>query len=132
MRSAVYTLAVLAAAGIAYVFATAPTPGSVPPRGQDTASARASATTAAGQVMAQAGTMTLRVEDMHCPFACYPAVKGTLEGQASVLAVELDKQQVEGVIDNPQVLVKYDSGFDLTAALDALSKKGFAKHSVVE
>ncbi|MGV3484907.1 MAG: heavy-metal-associated domain-containing protein [Planctomycetaceae bacterium] len=125
MRSAVYALAVIAAAGIAYVFATAPVP-------KPAATAPAASTAVSHQVMPDSGTMTLRVDDMHCPFACYPAVKKTLEGQGNVVAVELDKQQVEGAIDNPQVLIKYDSGFDLTAALDALSKKGFAKHSVVE
>ena len=124
MRPAVYALAVIAAAAMAYFFATAPTPG--------TAVSQPATDAVASQVMNQSGTMTLRVEDMHCPFACYPAVKEALEGQTNVLAVELDKQQVEGVIDNPQVLVKYEPGFDLTAALDALSKKGFAKHSVVE
>lgn len=126
MRSAVYALAAVAAAGIAYFFAT------VPPPADPTAKATVPATAAAHQVMSESGTMTLRVEDMHCPFACYPAVKDTLEDQTNVLAVELDKQQAEGAIDNPQVLIKYDSGFDLTAALAALSKKGFDKHSVVE
>lgn len=126
MRSAVYALAAVAAAGIAYFFATAPAPAA------PSAQAPAAKTVAAHQVMPQSGTMTLRVDNMHCPFACYPAVKSALEGEAKVLAVELDKQRAEGAIDNPQVLIKYDSGFDLTAALAALSKKGFDKHSVVE
>lgn len=126
MRSAVYALAAIAAAGIAYLFAT------VPPSGDAPAAPSASVSTASHQVMPEAGTLTLRVDDMHCPFACYPAVKKTLEAQGNVVAVELDEQKEEGAIDNPQVLVKYESGFDLTAALDALGKKGFSKHSVIE
>ncbi len=126
MRSAVYALAVVAAAGIAYLFVTVPAPS-------DAAVGSATPTSAtAHEVMAEGGMITLRVDDMHCPFACYPAVKSAIESQSNVVAVELDKQQAEGAIDNPQVLIKYDSGFDLTAALDALGKKGFDKHSVVQ
>jgi mercuric ion binding protein len=126
MRSAIYAFAAIAAAGIAYLFATVPAPGEASPE------AAPVATAASHQVMPEGGTLTLRVDDMHCPFACYPAVKGALESQSNVVAVELDKQQAEGTIDNPQVLIKYDSGFDLTAALETLDKKGFAKHSIVE
>jgi periplasmic mercuric ion binding protein len=127
MRSAVYAFAAVAAAGIAYFLATAPVP-------KDDAAAGSAATVTAvsHDVKPDSGTVTLRVDDMHCPFACYPAVKSAIESQSNVLAVELDKQQAEGAIDNPQVVIKYDSGFDLTAALDALSKKGFAKHSIVQ
>ena len=150
MRSVIYTVAVIAAAGLAYLFSTAPmgdaTSGTQAMSTQPTstqaagsqaagsraAGSRAAVTTASSQVMQAAGTLTLRVEDMHCPFACYPSVKSTLESQGNVVSVELDKQEEEGAIDNPQVLIKYDSGFDLTAAMDALSKKGFAKHSVIE
>ena len=140
MRSAIYAVAAIAAAGLAYLFSTAPIRGAT--SGTQAASTQAAGsqetgnqvavTTASSQVMQEAGTLTLRVEDMHCPFACYPSVKSTLESQGNVVSVELDKQQEEGAIDNPQVLIKYDSGFDLTAAMDALSKKGFAKHSVIE
>lgn len=140
MRSVIYAVAVIAAAGLAYLFSTAPM-GDATSSTQATgtqatstqaAGSQAAVTTASSQVMQEAGTLTLRVEDMHCPFACYPSVKSTLESQGNVVSVELDKQQEEGAIDNPQVLIKYDSGFDLTAAMDALSKKGFAKHSVIE
>jgi len=124
MRSIVYALAVFAAVGIAYLFATVPNP--VPPSDVPVA-----VSTASHVVMQEAGTVTLRVDEMHCPFACYPAVKGALEGQQNVLAVELDKQEIEGVIDNPQVVIKYEPGFDMTAAMEALAKKGFAKNSVV-
>ena len=140
MRSAIYAVAAIAAAGLAYLFSTAPIrgatsfthPASAQTAGSQETGSRVAVTTASSQVMQEAGTLTLRVEDMHCPFACYPSVKSTLESQGNVVSVELDKQQEEGAIDNPQVLIKYDSGFDLTAAMDALSKKGFAKHSVIE
>ncbi len=126
MRNAVYALAAIAAAGIAYLFATAPIPGDAP---SETVS---SVTNTSHQVMPTSGSMTLQVDDMHCPFACYPAVKKTLEGQTGVVDVELAEQKVDGEIDNPQVLVKYEPGFDLTAAREALAKKGFAKSSVIE
>jgi mercuric ion binding protein len=125
MRSAIYALAAVAAAGIVFMFSTAPV-------GDAKTDSPSTVTTASSQVMPEGGTLTLRVDDMHCPFACYPSVKSTLEGQGNVVSVELDTQKEEGAIDNPQVLIKYDSGFDLTAAMAALSKKGFAKHSVVE
>lgn len=126
MRSVVYAFAALAAAGIAYLFAT------VPPTTTEPADKTPTAVAASHEVMPEAGVLTLRVDDMHCPFACYPAVKKTLEGQGNVVAVELDKQKEEGAIDNPQVLIKYEPGFDLTAALEALDSKGFAKHSVIQ
>ncbi len=135
MRSVIYAVAVIAAAGLAYLFSTAPMDDSTSGTqvtSTQAAGSQAAVTPASSQVMQEAGTLTMRVEDMHCPFACYPSVKSTLESQGNVVSVELDKQQEEGAIDNPQVLIKYDSGFDLTAAMDALSKKGFAKHSVIE
>ncbi len=125
MRSAVYVLAVFAALGIAYFLATSdPEPVDSAASGTDVLA------TQSHQVMTQEGQMTLRVEDMHCPFACYPAVKKSLESQPNVMAVELDEQKEEGVIDNPQVVVTYQSGFDLTAALENLATKGFSKSSV--
>jgi periplasmic mercuric ion binding protein len=126
MRSLIYAFAAVAAAGIAYLFAT------VPPAGETSAETPITATAAANSVMEEAGSLTLRVDDMHCPFACYPAVKKTLEGQDNVVGVELDQQKEEGTIDNPQVVINYQSGFDLTAAMNALSKKGFGKHSIVQ
>ncbi len=126
MRPVLYALSAVVAAAVAYLFATTPVPGGAP-----SASAPSSAV-ASHKVMPASGTMVLQVDDMHCPFACYPAVKKTLEGQGNVLEVELADQKEEGVIDNPQVLVKYDSGFDLTAALESLAKNGFTQSSVVE
>lgn len=126
MRSLIYAFAAVAAAGIAYLFAT------VPPTAETSAKPPITATASASSVMEEAGSLTLRVDDMHCPFACYPAVKKALEGQDNVVGVELDQQKEEGTIDNPQVVINYESGFDLDAAMNALAKKGFGKHSVVQ
>ena len=50
--------------------------------------------------MTEAGTLTLSVPKMHCPFACYPAIKKALEETDTVESVELAEQKEEGVIDN--------------------------------
>jgi len=128
MRSPAYLLAALAAAGIAYYVASTPNPQ---PTGSQSVNEDAVVATAAA-VMDQPGTLVLRVEDMHCEFACFPKVKKTLEGFGGVVSVELDEQAEEGTLDNPQVVVTYDSGFDLAAAQGALAKSGFAKSSVVQ
>ena len=84
------------------------------------------------RVMPEAGSLTLHVPDMHCPFACYPAIKETLESSDKVEKVELAEQKVEGQIDNPQVIVNFTQGFDLDAALASLKEKGFENSSVVQ
>lgn len=70
---------------------------------------------------------TLEVPEMHCPFACYPKVKKTLEGIDGIAAVELVEQAEEGVINDPRVVVTFDgevNGDDAIAALDAVSFPG--------
>ena len=69
---------------------------------------------------------------MHCPFACYPAIKKKLESRADVAAVELAPQKEEGVIDNRQVIVRYKDSFDATDAIAMLEKAGFGGSSVAE
>ncbi len=126
MRSPIYLIAALASAGIAYFLASSPTqPTGNEPAGQVVA------TETSSDVMDQAGTLTLRVDDMHCEFGCFPTVRKTLEGFDKVVSVTLDEQAEEGTLDNPQVLVTYESGFDLGAAQAKLAKSGFAKSSVV-
>jgi copper chaperone CopZ len=126
MRSPIYLIAALASAGIAYFLASSPTqPTGNEPAGQVVA------TEASSAVMDQPGTLTLRVDDMHCEFGCFPTVRKTLEGFDKVVSVTLDKQTEEGTLDNPQVLVTYESGFDLGAAQAKLAKSGFAKSSIV-
>jgi len=124
MRSPIYFMAALAAAGIAYFLASSPV--------QETASGDSVvATETASVVMEQPGTLTLRVDDMHCEFGCFPTVRKTLEGVDKVVSVQLDKQAEAGTLDNPQVVVSYESGFDLSQAQSLLAEKGFAKSSLV-
>lgn len=125
MRSPIYLLSALAAAGIAYYLASGPANTST----ASPAVAEVSANNS--QVLADSGTLTLRLDDMHCEFGCFPTVKKTLEGFDKVVSVTLDEQREAGSLDNPQVLVTYEPGFDLTAAQGALAKKGFAKSSIV-
>jgi periplasmic mercuric ion binding protein len=129
MRSPIYVVAALAAAGIAYYLAS--TPGSSTVASGTAATASADVTTTGSQVLDEPGTLTLRVDDMHCEFGCYPKVKKTLEGFDNVVSVELDEQPDGGALENPQVLVTYESGFDIGAAQQALAKNGFNKSSVI-
>jgi mercuric ion binding protein len=126
MRSPIYFVAALASAGIAYYLASAPAPQTSTKQADQIV-----ATETSSNVMEQPGTLTLRVDDMHCEFGCFPTVRKTLEGFDNVVSVALDKQAEEGTLDNPQVLVTYESGFDLSAAQASLAKKGFAKSSVI-
>jgi copper chaperone CopZ len=134
MRPTIYLVASLAAAGIAYYLASPS--GSTPltetrmAESADSGTGLA-ATPVTSQVMVDSGLLVLRVEDMHCEYACYPKVRETLEGLDQVVSVELDDQAEEGTLDNPQVLITYDPGFDLGAARSALAQRGFAKSSVV-
>jgi periplasmic mercuric ion binding protein len=124
MRSPIYLLTALAAVGIAVYLASTPAPGEIAP-------ASAEVSQASTLVLAEPGTLTLRVDDMHCEFGCYPKVKKTLEGFDEVVSVELD-QQTEGEAMNPQIVLTHQGGFDLAAAQAALAKSGFAKSSVVQ
>lgn len=129
MRAPIYVLAALAAAGIAYYLAATP---EAPATAAAVSPAAADASPATSAVLAEAGTLTLRVDDMHCEFGCYPKVKKTLESFDEVVSVELDEQPNAGSLDNPQVVLTYEPGFDLAAAQSALAKSGFAKSSVVQ
>ena len=126
MRSPIYLFAALASAGIAYYLASTPATTSNPASTDPVV-----ATATSSVVMEEPGTLTLRVDDMHCEFGCFPTVRKTLEGFDKVVSVKLDEQAEEGTLDNPQVLVTYESGFDLGAAQASLAKRGFAKSSVV-
>ncbi|NNE00171.1 MAG: heavy-metal-associated domain-containing protein [Pirellulaceae bacterium] len=128
MRSLAYGIAVLAALGIAIAIALVPgeteqTSGDVP---------NVSATPASANVMSEPGKLVLSVPEMHCEFACFPTIKETLEETATVNEVALAEQKEEGTIDNRQVIVQYDAGFDVDAAIKLLDSKGFAKSEVVQ
>ena len=73
----------------------------------------------------------MNVPDMHCEFSCFPKVKDALETEATVTEVALAEQAEEGQF-NPQVVVKYDSGFDVTAAIKLLESTGYPNSEVVQ
>lgn len=127
MRSPIYFVAALAAAGIAFFLASTPEVE----RPVVATPSPSAVTPVASQVLVDSGTLVLRVEDMHCEFACFPKVRDTLQGFDKVVSVELDDQAEAGTLDNPQVLITYDPGFDLGAARSALAAKGFAKSTIV-
>ncbi|MEM9644957.1 MAG: heavy-metal-associated domain-containing protein [Planctomycetota bacterium] len=121
MRTVVYAVAAIAAIGIMVGIASMPV--------SDDSSADesvASATVSANpQVIEEAGTLTMAVPTMHCEFACFPKVKETLEGIEGVDEVVLDTQKEEGVLDNRQVVVTHQAGFDLSAAIGKLADRGY-------
>jgi copper chaperone CopZ len=125
MRGLAYAIAAIAAVGIVIGIATQP---HAPPAGD----APAATAVASPSVMTEAGQVVLSVPEMHCQFACFPRVKQTIESAQGVQSVELAAQKEEGVIDNRQVIVKYDAGFDVHGALDLLAKEGFADADVVQ
>lgn len=127
MRGLAYVIAAFAALGIMYVIAT------YPPQAEPKANETAASTVAAtADVMTESGTMTLAVPEMHCEFACFPKVKETLEGAEGVEEVTLAEQKEEGVLDNRQVIVKYQPGFDVHAAIDSLAAAGYKDSNVVQ
>lgn len=129
MRFVVYLVAVLAAAGIAYVYS-----GVDKPQGVELAelpqTSQAQSSENPNDVSVE--LISLKVPGMHCPFACYPSVKKTLEGQSGVELVELSPQKEEGVIDNPVVLIKVSEGFDVDSAIQSLAQSGFEDSAVVQ
>ncbi len=131
MRGLAYAIAVIAAVGIMIGIATSPQ-HSAEPTSNELAAPAAIAVSATPEVMTEAGTLTLNVPSMHCEFACFPRVKEAIESADGVQEVQLAAQKEEGTIDNRQVVVKYDAGFDLGAALTLLSKEGFADSDVVQ
>ena len=124
VRQGILFLAVIAAAGIIYVVSQSE-PASPKAEMQNAGPA---ASAVAGEVQ----QISLKVPGMHCPFACYPSVKETLEGQAGVQGVDLAAQKEEGAIDNPVVIICAGEGFDLDAAIAQLAKSGFSDASVVQ
>ena len=125
MRYIVYMVAVLAAAGIVYYVGTTES-GAVASR--ETAATQAATQDLAADA-ADAGslhTVNLKVPGMHCPAACYPSVKKTLEEEAGVQGVDLVEQKEEGLIDNPVVIIQHDAGFDLDKAVASLERVGFS------
>lgn len=138
MRFVSYIVAVLVAAGLIYYISQAPDSA---PVAQGDSAAPADPTSLdvaypdidAGDLqVADTQLVTLRVPEMHCPFACYPAVKKALEAEPGVVGVDLAEQKQEGVIDNPEVKIQVSDDFDAQAAIDALAKAGFDKSTTVQ
>ncbi len=127
MRGLAYAIAVIAAVGIMIGIATSPQQPS-----KELAARAAIAVSATPEVMTEAGTLILSVPNMHCEFACFPRVKEAIESADGVQEVQLAEQKEEGTIDNRQVVVKYDAGFDVGSALALLSKEGFADSGVAQ
>ncbi|MFG0288825.1 MAG: heavy metal-associated domain-containing protein [Rhodopirellula sp. JB044] len=127
MKSVVYAVAGIAALGIMIALIASP------PDVQPTAT-QASATLASAEesVMSEPGTLTLEVPGMHCQFACYPHVKETLEKAEGVDEVELVEQPDPNVLTVKKVIVKYDTGFDIDAALASLQQEGFSNATRIQ
>lgn len=129
MRYAAYFVAVLVAAAIVVFLARDPAGGAA---GSQVASSQPAEPTIDAEpvVTGEKSQLVVHVPNMHCPFACYPAVKETLQDQQGVAGIELVEQKEEGVIDNPRVIVTVGENFDPTAALNALSQAGFSESNV--
>lgn len=125
MRGFAYVIAVLAAIGIMIGIV------SYPNQNEPTSSRTATMPVSAA-LMTESGTLTIAVPTMQCEMACFPRVKTTLEGKDGVQSVELATQKEEGVLDNRQVIVNYDNGFNLNAALSSLVEEGFPNSAVVK
>ena len=125
MRALVYVVASLAAVGIMIGIIRMPDPVDQP-------SASSAPVVPVARVMDEPGVLTLSVPTMSCEIACYPTVKKVLEESDAVEAVKLDVQKEEGTIDNRQVVVMYDTGFDVDAAIASLANEGFADSDIVQ
>jgi copper chaperone CopZ len=125
MRGFAYVIAVLAAIGIMIGIVSYPNQNEPTNR-------RPATIPASAALMTESGTLIIAVPTMQCEMACFPRVKTTLEGNDGVQSVELATQKEEGVLDNRQVVVNYDNGFNLNAALSSLVAEGFTNPAVVE
>lgn len=131
MRFAVYLVAILAVAGLVYVIGQ-PTADEASQAATPVAGETSESAVAASDVAGTEKLVTLSVPEMHCPFACYPSVKETLEEQPGVLEVDLAEQKQEGVLDKREVNLKVAGNFDVDSAISSLSQAGFEKSSVVQ
>lgn len=126
MKSIVYVVAALAAVGIMVAISV------TPDRAPEVESTPATAVVATPEIMAEAGTMTLEVPEMHCQFACFPRVQETLQKSDAVSEVALVDQPDPNTLTVKKVVVKFDAGFDVTSALAALQEEGFSSAQKVQ
>ena len=132
MRSIAYGAAILAAAGIMYFIMSTPNEPAAETESQDNVASAETTTSISPEVEVKTASLTMKIPEMHCPFACYPSVKENLEKRADVVGVELAPQKEEGVIDNPQVIVTCTESFDAEQAIAMLEAAGFAGSTVVQ
>lgn len=123
MKNVAYIVAGLAAVGIMVAIVSLPSTGTT--TDQTLAGPAAASLVSATEPMTEPGSLTFEVPSMHCEFACYPKVKETLEGTDGVTEVALVEQPEPNSLTVKQVVVKYDAGFDISAALAGLKDKGF-------
>lgn len=127
MKIVSYLIAVLAAVGI--IIALNMSSDSSPSESTTEATSMVSATP---QIMEEAGTLTLEVPEMHCQFACFPRVQKTLQQDGTVSEVVLAEQPDPNALTVKQVVVKYEAGFDLAAALTELQGQGFSSAQQIQ
>ncbi len=141
MRAMTYTIAALASAGIMIGISVMPTPvpssttpssGRSVPDDQPENLQAASTPVMDEPVMDEPGTLVLSVPKMLCEYTCFPSVKEILQASDAVQEVELAEQKEEGTIDNRQVIVTYQAGFDVSAAIALLDRQGFERSDVAE
>lgn len=119
MKTIAYAIAGIAALGIMIVLIVSPSSM------HSSDATPAAAVTAEHTVFSEAGTLTLEIPGMHCQFACYPNVKETLEMAAGVSEVALVEQPDPDALTVKQVIVKYEPGFDMDAAMASLKQGGY-------
>lgn len=132
MRVLAYVVAAVAAVGIMISIAKLPSQNGAPAADSQQNANVQTASVSSDSSMDAPGTLTLDVPGMHCEFACYPRVKEAIEQVDGVNSVKLAEQREEGVLDNRQVIVQYDAGFDLDAALKLLAEEGYDDSSLVQ
>jgi len=121
MKSAVYIVAAIAAAGIVLLINTTPDR----PATSEQATTPAAVSVASSEPMTEAGELTLEVPGMHCQHACFPRVQETLQSQDGVSEVALADQPEPNQLTVKQVIVRYDEGFRVDEALQQLQAAGY-------
>ena len=129
MRSLVYTIAVIAAAGIMYGIIQMPSEPSTTGTATSATAISVDTTSTTGEPLE---TVAINVPEMMCQFSCFPHVKETLEELDAVAEVKLAEQADPNTLDNRQVIMTYKRGFDPDSVLNLLSAEGFTDSEVVQ
>lgn len=121
MKSAVYIVAAIAAAGIVVLLSSKPDQ----PASSETVAVPAAASVVVSEPMSEAGELKLEVPGMHCQHACFPRVQETLKSEAGVADVALVDQPDPNLLTVKQVIVRYEEGFRVDEALKNLQEAGY-------